>query len=319
MSFFHEKTSLAARGKWRGILAHFGVPRDHMDGKHHPCPVCGGSDRWRFDDLEGNGTSFCNQCQSRNGMGLVIDLTGRPFPQVAAEIDDLVGNIKPEAGRPKMADDDRRRMLREVYQLSKPIQMGDLAHVYLSSRGVAERVYPDALRFAPPLRDGDGGVRPCMVAMVGVHGDTLPNGRQRYLTMHRTFLRPDGLAKAEMASPRKLMPGDVQAGACVMLSEWPGYGSIGIAEGIETAMAATKLFGVPAWAALTADMMAKWVPPEGADDVAIFADNDQSHTGHAVAYALSRRLRAKGMVTNVHMPSRAGTDWNDELQRRGRP
>lgn len=312
MRTFHEKTTHAARGKWRGILSHYGIPRDHLDGKHHACPLCGGRDRWRFDDIEGRGTSICGQCGARDGMSLVVEMTGRGFTVIAPEIDGLVGNLKPEAPKPTLTEDDRARMLREVYQRSQPIQPGDLAHTYLVSRGVGEVIYPDALRFAPALRDGDGGIRPCMVAMVGVYGDALPNGRQRYVTMHRTFLRPDGLAKAEMASPRKMMPGDLPDGACVMLSKWAG-GPIGIAEGIETAMAASALFGIPVWAAINATMMAKWLPPADAEDVTIFGDNDESHTGHAAAYTLSRRLRARKFTTNVMFPAAVGSDWNDEL------
>lgn len=318
MTFFHEKTTLAARGKWRGILSHYGIPRDHLDGKHHPCPLCGGDDRWRFDDKEGRGTSICGHCGARDGMALAVEMTGRAFSLVASEIDGLVGNLKPEAAKPAMTEDDRASLLRTVYQQSRPIQPDDLAHKYLSSRGIGEMIRSDALRFAPAVRDGEGGVRPCMVAMVGVRGDTLPNGRQRYLTMHRTFLRPDGLAKAEMASPRKIMPGEIADGACVMLSDWT-EGPIGIAEGIETAMSASVLFGIPVWAALNATMLTKWLPPPDASDVTIFGDNDESHTGHAAAYALSRRLRARKFVTNVMIPPFVGTDWNDELQRKGRP
>ncbi|MCP9841645.1 hypothetical protein KBY93_13540 [Synechococcus sp. J7-Johnson] len=40
-----------------------------LDGKHHPCPVCGGTDRFRFDDLDGRGTWLCNQCAPKPGKG----------------------------------------------------------------------------------------------------------------------------------------------------------------------------------------------------------------------------------------------------------
>lgn len=320
----YDKTAHAAKGRWRGILGHFGVPAKHLDGKQHACPVCGGKDRWRFDDMEGRGTSICNQCGARDGAKLLVDMTGRSYGDVLSEVDVIVGNIKADTPRQPVDPAKRENLLREVFLASSPVVDGDLAHRYLESRHIAERVYPDALRFAPKLSDGDGGVRPCMVAMVGVYGDLRPNGQQRYVTMHRTFLRPDGGAKAEMASPRKMMPGEVPAGSCVMLSSWPGYGPIGIAEGIETAMAASLLFDIPVWAAINATMMTKWLPPAGADEVVIFADNDENFTGHRAAYTLANSLKIKpetrDLAVSVQLPGIPGTDWADEwaLKKGGR-
>ena len=310
----HDKTAHAAKGRWRGILQHFGIPAQHLDGRQHACPLCGGKDRWRFDDLEGRGTSICNQCGARDGAALVVAMTGRGYGDVLGEIDGLVGNIKAEDPRPQIDPAKRDSLLREVYLASKPIAPGDLAHRYLEGRRIAERVYPDTLRFAPKLADGDGGIRPCMVAMVGVHGDLRDNGQPRFVTMHRTFLRPDGSGKAEMPSPRKMMPGTVPDGACVMLSSWPGHGPIGIAEGIETAMSASAIFDIPVWAALNATMMTKWVPPEGADEVVIFADHDRSFTGQWAAYTLARSLRKQqpDLDLKILTPGIEGTDWADE-------
>lgn len=39
-----------------------GIPRDCLDGSHGPCPKCGGTDRWRFTNLNGEGGAICNQC-----------------------------------------------------------------------------------------------------------------------------------------------------------------------------------------------------------------------------------------------------------------
>lgn len=35
-----------ARGKWAEILILFGIPPPFLDGKHHPCPHCGGTNRF---------------------------------------------------------------------------------------------------------------------------------------------------------------------------------------------------------------------------------------------------------------------------------
>ena len=39
--------------------------------KHQPCPMCGGTDRFRCDDKHGEGTWICSQCGSGNGFMLV--------------------------------------------------------------------------------------------------------------------------------------------------------------------------------------------------------------------------------------------------------
>lgn len=67
-----DDVKLAARGQWRDILPAYGFNGEELDGRHHPCPKCGGTDRFRaFDDVDETGGVFCNQCHSeRNGDGL---------------------------------------------------------------------------------------------------------------------------------------------------------------------------------------------------------------------------------------------------------
>lgn len=311
MSIHHDKTVHAAKGKWRGILLHLGVPSEFLVNRLGPCPFCGGKDRFRFDDKNGEGTFFCNQCGAGKGTEFAMRFTGRPVGEVWAQIDGIVGNVKVDAPRREMTEDDRRNILLEAWHGSKPVQPGDLAHTYLATRRIEELIYPKALRFHPAMRDGEGGVRPCMIAMVGVYG------ADKYSTMHRTFLKPDGSGKADMASPRKLMPGDLPEGACVALSEFKG-GTLGIAEGIETAMSASALYDIPVWASINAGNLAKWIPPEGTEEVAIFGDNDPKFAGQAAAYALARRLAAKNIPVTVHIPDMPGTDWAD-VYMKGKP
>ena len=300
----HEKTVLAARGKWRGILLTLGLPEACLKNKHGPCPLCGGTDRFRFDDVDRRGTYICNSCGAGDGMKLACEYTGKPFREIASLIDGMVGNLKAETPKPEMTQETRRDILRNTYRATQRVEPGDLVHRYLATRGVEDLEYTEALRFAPRLRDGDGGIRPCMVAMV-----TGPDGAA--VTMHRTFLKPDGSGKAEMASPRKLMPGELPDGSCVRLAEYTPGGPLGIAEGIETAYGAAALFSMPVWAAINSGGMAKWLPPEGCQEVAIFGDNDPKFGGHAAAWSLAHKLAVKGIEVSVHITPRVGADWAD--------
>src|SRR6185312_16955567 len=86
--------------------------------------------------------------------------------------------------------------------------------------------------------------------------------------IHRTYLVDDGSAKAP---PGKKMLGPV-AGGSVRLFAIGHDGHIGIAEGIETALSAQAIFGIPTWAALSADGLRKWQWPADIRKVTIFAD-----------------------------------------------
>src|ERR1044071_2885603 len=98
------------------------------------------------------------------------------------------------------------------------------------------------------------------------------------------------------------------SGAAVRLAAVPGD-KLGIAEGIETALAASIIYNMPVWAALTAGLLQEWIPPASVSTVFIFGDNDASSTGQAAAYTLAQRLKAKGIDSLVELPARVGEDW----------
>lgn len=302
------RTIDAAHGKWRGILLELGVPENFLINKHGPCPVCGGHKRFRFDDKDGTGSSICSQCGGRSGVQLAMDFLGETsFKATCDRIDSIVGTVKASPIRKGLTDEQQRAIRVSTWKSGHPIVKGDLADRYLTARRVDQLVYPVSLRFAPSLKDGEGGIRPAMLAVMQA-----PDGKAA--AVHKTFLRPDGGAKAEMAAPRLITPGSIAEGAAVRLSEFSG-GTLGIAEGIETALSASRLFDVPVWAALNATLMQKWTPPEGCDEVVIFADNDANHTGQAAAHTLARRLAMKGLATTVQVPPSEGDDWNDVLMK----
>lgn len=60
-----------AASRWPEILTEVGgCPAGILDGNNHPCPKCGGVDRFRMIDRE-VGALFCNQCfNKKNGDGL---------------------------------------------------------------------------------------------------------------------------------------------------------------------------------------------------------------------------------------------------------
>lgn len=89
-----ETVKLQADGRWLDILpALGGIDHALLDGKHHPCPKCGGTDRFRIIDKE-RGALFCGQCfdkQNGDGLAALQWLTGLQFPEVVRMVADYVG------------------------------------------------------------------------------------------------------------------------------------------------------------------------------------------------------------------------------------
>ena len=70
MSNCVTETISASRHRWEEILLQLGIYLPRLN-KHGPCPCCGGKDRFRFDDKDGRGTWFCNQCGNGDGLDLI--------------------------------------------------------------------------------------------------------------------------------------------------------------------------------------------------------------------------------------------------------
>ena len=90
----------AAAGRWSDLLQRAGVAPDLLDGRHHPCPKCGGTDRFRVVDL-GAGACLCGKCfRDRNGDGLaaVMWLLGLDFKDALEWTAEQVGLTSPGAG-----------------------------------------------------------------------------------------------------------------------------------------------------------------------------------------------------------------------------
>ncbi len=179
---------------------------------------------------------------------------------------------------------------------------GTIGEVYLVGRGLAAPDCPD-LMFHDDLADYDGRRGwPGMVARVRDAGGAPTGG------IHRTFLLEDGSGKAPAG---KKTLGAVADGA-VRLAPIGPDGHIGIAEGIETALSAMAIFGVPTWAALSADGVRRWQSPAEVRRVTIFAD--AGDTGIQAAATLADRLNHAGIESAIVLPLH-GDDFNDDLCR----
>lgn len=92
----------AAKGHWLSILgALAGLTGKQLEDKHGPCPLCGGTDRYRFDDQDGNGSWFCNKCGGKtqsggagSGMDMLMRKNNWDFKRAASEVERHLGITK---------------------------------------------------------------------------------------------------------------------------------------------------------------------------------------------------------------------------------
>lgn len=300
MSDIHQ----VAGGKWPDILSRLGVPDEYLQNRHGPCPICGGKDRYRFDDNEGKGMYYCNQCGAGDGIDLLMKFNNWDFVQCKKEVESIVGKCRE---RIIQHPSDPLKRLRAIQANSGPA--GYEVERYLRNRGLSK--VPPGLREGKDWYFEDGrkvGEFPVMLGkVVNISG--------RPVTWHVTYL--DQGQKANVKSPKKIMKGiESFAGGAIRL--FPIEPHIGIAEGIETAIAAAELFGIPVWSVINAHGMETFIPPEGVGKITVFGDTDDSYTGQKAAYHAAQWLKIKGYKVSVKLPDNG--DWLDVLngQRKAR-
>lgn len=295
------------QGRWRDILSSNGISDAAISGKHAPCPLCEGTDRFRWISSEGKGRWICNQCRpgrGGDGMDLLMEYTGKTFKELAAEIKPELNNFK-QSAQPKKKDP--RIRLKRVAAGCIPITFGDPVSNYLFARNLKMPEFISGLRYHPNLayyHEGKNiGHYPAMVARVITHEGL----RESY---HITYLSNAG-EKADVPSPKKILPPVTTLNGCGCYLSIIKDNELLVAEGIETALAGEKLFGIAGVAALTAGGMEKLIIPQGVTRVLILGDNDESFTGQKSAYILANRLVREGLEVAVKI-STCG-DFADEV------
>jgi len=293
-----------ARGKWPHILHSFGIGEEFLRNKHTSCPLCGGTDRYRFDDKGGDGTYFCNGCGAGDGIALLQGFKNWGFITVVREVKSMLGNYTAPAYQPKrQSKQDPFKNIERLLEGATPIQEGDVVTQYLRNRGLS--TIPETLLFHPRLYDVE--TKQNYSGMLA----TMEDSEGKTVSVHRTFLQNG--QKAPIPSPRKIMsPIGTINGASVRL--FPLEKHIGITEGIETALAVHEIFKIPTWATISTNGMKSFIPPKGVEEITIFADNDVNFAGQAAAFEAANKLQLKGYRVNVEISPTVGSDWLDMLK-----
>ncbi|MFT0173369.1 primase-helicase zinc-binding domain-containing protein [Paraburkholderia mimosarum] len=325
---------------WISTLMSYGISADCLTGNASSCPVCGGDDRFTYDNKSGRGDWICRKCNdgypmAGDGLQLIARANRIGLYRLMRQLD---GGTPPPsrapltstAPAPKRRADPAfvARRLDGMWSNARPQAVGDLSMRYLQERVPGLTAGPSpALRLGMLEYRHDKkviGKWPGIVAQF-----ELPDGRLG--TLHRTFLDPVKPAKATIVSPdgeildAKLndMTLNPLAGGAVRLMA-PVDGEIGVGEGLETVYGAHMDSGVPVWNCLNRVLLSKFVVPEGLGIkvVHIFMDFDdidprtRQSPGVSAGLVLAKRLRAEGYTVVPHRPKLRGTDFADQWKSR---
>ncbi len=303
-----DRIKSQANGKWYGILESFGIDVSTDPKKHTACPICGpgnNSHRFRFDNKDGNASWICTQCGSGDGFTMLMLKYGWSFIDAVREVGKITDTVE-FIPAPKEQDETKKReFMNKIWKESGPLTGSDLVTKYLRSRGIV--IAPDTSQVHLNASCYEAETKTSMPAMVCMvrDRDGKPTG------LHRTYLT-DQATKADLKDARKSI-GKTASGAIRL---FPVTDTVGVAEGIETALSAAQLFDIPTWAVISAGGMESFMPPEGVRKVIIFGDNDATFTGQKSAYFLANKLYMKDfIVDDPQIPDVRGEDWNDVLMR----
>lgn len=284
-------------GAWRQTLEGYGCKLPN--GRHHgPCPVCGGKDRFRFDDKDGRGTWFCSQCDPQSGGGLLLlsRYLGKPTIETAKELigQDMPRTIAPvrkhSATDEQMRDELRKRAQRGAVMLME--HSAPASNPYMDGKGLHgdwpvnsqimmgadhERIEPGALLLIPVYKNGE---------LVNVQKITAEGKK------------------------RPIYGGDM-SGVCHVIT---GTGKIvAITEGFATGVTVNRMTNATTYVAFnTGNLMAITAQArvENPDaNIVIFADNDEHGAGLKYAEDAAIPVNAK-----IALPPEIG-DWDDYRQK----
>jgi putative DNA primase/helicase len=287
-----------ACGHWPRILPALGMKV--IKNRHQACPVCGGADRFRFDDKEGRGTWFCNQCGAGDGLKLVEKVFGISASEAAGKVNAVTGNLPPVApevmaaaeagtGRPQSGGRAGRQTAGENppghrQRLPDPQGLSRRECLTLTTSHKTGGVAYRAGDVVVPLYDGTG-------ALVNLQ-----------------LINAEGLK-------RTLKGGQVK-GACHLIDGQKQAGKrLWIAEGYATALTVHHLTGETVMVALSSvnllslASLARQKHP--ACQIILAADRDLNGTGQNKAAAAA--AACEGVVA---LPPVFG-DWNDAMMLKG--
>lgn len=298
---FVSQTVRTATGHWPVILPALGIALQ-PNGKPQPCPTCGGKDRFRFDNQDGRGTWFCNQCGAGDGLNLVekaLSLSAKAAAeQVAAVMGENTNALPPAAETGHSTKDKAESQCKAARQAQALVAAAQrqTGNAYLSAKG-----WPEAETLtlqSQPLRVGGITFHP---------GDLL-------LPLHNAGGEVVNVQLINAHGDKRMLAGGQMKAACHTLSG-PDNAVIWLTEGYATGFTVHCLTGETVCVALSANNLAAVAEqlrshyPDAR--LLLAADNDRSGTGQ------TRAAEAATLTGAIPALPPTEGDWNDVYCQQG--
>ena len=177
-----------------------------------------------------------------------------------------------------------------------------LAADYLASRHIVS--HSAQLRFHGRVqlgRSAEATYHPALLAAV--------RDDSGLLAVHRTFLHSAG-GKAKFDNPKRLL---ANPGRGTVRIGQPAR-TLGLAEGVETALAASVIHGFPVWAVLGNERFGMIDVPRHIERLVLLADNDAG--GQRAVGLAQAGLQRDGLTIETLWPPVQHNDWADVLMAR---
>ena len=311
-----EADIAAARVRWDVIAAD--VPLKRNGRELVGCCPFHAEKTPSFTVAPDKGFFHCFGCGAH---GTVVDyvmrVRGLKFPEAVTEILGLPAQRAKEAApsavvrnhRTTDDDDDRAERVLEVLAGCGPVAVGTAAYLYLTLRGLRPE-QPALLAHQALYCHEVGGPQPALVA-------PLTNSAGEVCAVQRIWCLPrieyvNGSGPRDSRAPLKVRKKTLghMGDAAVRLKLAVGP-MLGLAEGVESALAAIRLFRIPVWAVCGAARLGHvWIPP-GVPELLIFGDNGD--TGHDLAERAVDLHLARGLTCSPVFPDADYGDFADQL------
>jgi len=289
------KTIDALRGNESIILDYYDI---YITGnKHIDCVFCDKKEKsMRISMYKDNLIYICT-CSTGSIIEYIREITGSDFATTAKKIDELIGNTGYKC-EPKPVDNRASNALRRFKKA--PSLRGTDGEKYLNGRDIY--TMPElGIKFSES-RSGHN-------FLFAIATDD----QYKAVMMHQTFLQGD--KKADIELNKKMITLKESMGS-ISVKMFHAQETLGIGEGIESALSAAQIYKGSVWAVLSSSLMKRFKAPIGVSHLIIYADHDKKGAGFAAAFdCASKNLLCRNDVKRVTVkyPSEQGYDFNDVL------
>ncbi|MLS73276.1 DNA primase [Salmonella enterica subsp. enterica] len=316
-----REVTTAAAGNWPYVLAGLSIDVPDSSRRHAPCPACGGTDRFRFDDNE-RGNFICNQCGAGDGLDLIKRVNNCDTTEAAQLAADVLGIDYRAAQTDPAAASHRREQLEADRQQREQERQKQAAEDAEQRRATFARLYAGMRQ---SVTRGESEYLQSK-GLTGFNYPVMPDGSLLLELVDES----GAVTAAQTITPqgeKRLLTGSAKRGAYHAVNAPESPQSVLIAEGLATALSvhqmrpdALTVAAIDAGNLIHVAGVMRRKHPQS--QIIIAADNDHptaaSETGATNIGKEAAEKAALSVAGWVSLPPTDNkADWNDYHQKHG--